>query len=74
MDKVPAFFVPHPQLNLESVSYLLIVNDMMNNNLPIEKAAAQAYVPPVCQEIFINAESMICISLNEKVEETDGEW
>ena len=47
---------------------------MMNNNLPIEKAAAQAYVPPVCQEIFINAESMICISLNEKVEETDGEW
>ena len=47
---------------------------MMNNNLPIEKAAAQTYVPPVCQEILINAESMICTSPTENVGEIDGEW
>ena len=47
---------------------------MMNNSLPKEKTEAQSYAPPVCQEILIKAESMICTSPTEQVGETDGEW
>ena len=46
---------------------------MMNNHLPIEKAAAQAYVPPVTQEIFVGTQRVICASETEKVGETNGE-
>ena len=46
----------------------------MDNNLPIEKATTQAYVPHVTQVYNVCAENMICTSQNEKVGETDGEW
>ena len=46
---------------------------MMYNNLPIERADAQTYVPPVTQEIYVGTQRVICASETEKVGETNSE-
>ncbi len=47
---------------------------MSDNRLSKESTEAQSYAPPVCQEIYIKVEGMICTSPTEKVGETEGEW
>ena len=80
IDKVPAFIMWPPLLNLESVSYLFddlqIVNYMKNNTFSTENAEAKSYASPICQVIDVDIQRVICASgtETEKVTETDGEW
>ena len=49
-------------------------NNMKSNNLPNGMAGARSYVPPVCKEFYVGAQSIICASETEIVGETEGEW
>ena len=48
---------------------------MENHKLLNEKASSiKPYECPTTEILYVDAQSVICASETEKVEETDGEW
>ena len=48
---------------------------MESHKLLNEKASSvKPYECPTTETLYVGAQSVICASITEKVEETDGEW
>ena len=48
---------------------------MESHKLLNEKASSiKPYEYPTTETLYVGAQSVICASITEKVEETDGEW